>query len=202
MEPPALVETPQRSGATPLALGIGLLIGAAAATAVVLLARPVRSTPTPRVVQSAPAAPTAVPPHVAEVVQPQKEPFEKPASAPAEMARPPDPPRPDRRAARQAARRGPPTPAVAQPGADELLRDAASSLKAGDFNRAYSLANAAAQAGAGANAYLIIGKVFFAKGDLPRAQAEFRRVTGLRPGDREATSFLEVIAKESGRAAQ
>jgi Flp pilus assembly protein TadD len=45
-----------------------------------------------------------------------------------------------------------------------------------------------------------MGKVFFAKSDLSRAEAEFRAVAASRPDDPEAAQFLEVIRKESHRA--
>jgi Flp pilus assembly protein TadD len=80
------------------------------------------------------------------------------------------------------------------------LRDATAQLKAGAFDRAFALANSAAQRGAGAPAHLIMGKVFFAKSDLSRAEAEFRAVAASRPDDPEAAQFLEVIRKESHRA--
>jgi serine/threonine-protein kinase len=109
---------------------------------------------------------------------------------------------PDKRRLRTAPARKalPPAGSSDGDGAGTLLRDATAQLKAGAFDRAFALANSAAQRGAGAPAHLIMGKVFFAKSDLSRAEAEFRAVAASRPDDPEAAQFLEVIRKESHRA--
>lgn len=193
--PPAhssLDAVPKRSLAVPLSLGGGLLAGAAAATLVALAAWPV-----PRHAAAAPVCPpvatvradTRAVPQLAPVI----EQVQPPPAAPA------GPGRIDRKPFRKAPHRLAPVPSVSppSPSGEELLRDAGVQLKAGAFDRAFGLASAAAQAGAGAPAHLIMGKVFFSKSDLTEAEAEFRKVTALRPDDREAASFLEAIRKQA-----
>ena len=114
---------------------------------------------------------------------------------------PPPPPEPaatlrEPHSPRVASRRPPTPPAAAAVHANDLLRDATSQFKAGAFDRAFGLARSAAQAGAGAPAHVIMGKIFFAKSDLAGAQAEFQQAAALRPDDPEAARFLEVLRKE------
>jgi eukaryotic-like serine/threonine-protein kinase len=184
---------PRRHSFAP-AVASGLVLGAAAAALVswtvwLRAARPLLAAPT--------CAATA-PPSAATVPQPSPELIPPPEREVASTALPagaspsvPGDRRPSRRSSRKVA------PLAAEPTAAELLRDASSELKVGAFDRAFALAHEAAQQGAGAPAHLIMGKVFFAKSDLSRAEAEFRTVAALRPDDPEAPRFLDVIRKQA-----
>jgi serine/threonine protein kinase len=184
---------PQRRAMAP-ALASGLVLGAAAAALISWITWPHPARP----LLAAPTCPAVPAPSVATVRHPSPAlipPQERDvASAPLPDRTSPSIPR-DRPASRRSSRKVA-TPA-AEPAAAELLRDASAQLKVGDFDRAFALAQAAAQQGAGAPAHLIMGKVFFAKSDLPRAEAEFRTVAALRPDDPEAPRFLDVIRKQA-----
>jgi serine/threonine-protein kinase len=185
---------PRRRNSGP-ALASGLVLGAAAAA---LVSWTIWPHPAQPLLATTPTCPAAPPPSFATVPQARPEPIPPPEREVA-SAVPPDRTSPsvpsDRRAPRRSSRRV--TPSTAEPAAAELLRDASAQLKAGEFDRAFALAHAAAQQGAGAPAHLIMGKVFFAKSDLSRAEAEFRTVAALRPDDPEAPRFLDVIRKQA-----
>jgi eukaryotic-like serine/threonine-protein kinase len=184
-------------------LSLGFLTGAAAAAAIAwaLWPSPQRSSglrplpppvapPAPSLAASPPTAPaeaTRQAPGIPRVASPDSPALPAPGAILRAEAHPP----------RIASRRPPATPPhAAAVQANDLLRDAASQFKAGAFDRAFGLARAAAQAGAGAPAHLIMGKVFFAKSDLAGAEAEFQQAAALRPDDPEAARFLEVLRKE------
>jgi serine/threonine-protein kinase len=199
--PPAPAVAPTTVEAHPpkraLPLSIGLILGASAAALVAWSSWPA-ARPT---VPPPPSCPPAIASAAAAAPAPEEKRVEPPVPSPepAPLAESAPPARAERRPVRGLSRKPTAVPApLSQPDAGELLRDATAQLKAGAFDRAFELASAAVQAGAGAPAHLIMGKVFFAKSDLPRAEAEFRKVAALRPNDAEAASFLEVIRKEGG----
>jgi serine/threonine-protein kinase len=186
--------TPKRG--VPLALGV--VLGAGAAALVAWSSWPSARQPPPQL----PICPLVTATTAAAAPIRQEKPLDPPVPVPepAPVVAAVPLARAERRPARGPSRKSAPAAApVFQPDAGELLRDATAQLKAGAFDRAFELANAAAQAGAGAPAHLIMGKAFFAKSDLPRAETEFRKVAALRPNDAEAASFLEVIRKAGGR---
>ena len=185
------VEPPRRLA--PI-LASAVVLGAAAAALVSWTIWPHPARP----LLAAPTCPAVPAPSIAVVPQPSPE---LPPSPEPELAVEPAPDRTlpstpnGRRASRHASRKV--ASPVAPPNVAELLRDAAAQLKSGAYDRALALAHAAAQQGAGAPAHLLMGKVYFAKADLPRAEVEFRTVAALRPDDPEAPRFLEVIRKQA-----
>jgi eukaryotic-like serine/threonine-protein kinase len=187
------VEPRRRSFAPAVASGL-MLLGAVAAA---LVSWTIWPHPAPPLL-AAPTCPAIPPPSVATVPQPS------PRLIPPPQQDVPSAPSPDRtatsvpsdrRASRRSSRKV--APPAAEPAAAELLRDASAQLKVGAYDRALALAHAAAQQGAGAPAHLLMGKVYFAKADLSRAEAEFRAVAALRPDDPEAPRFLDVIRKQA-----
>jgi hypothetical protein len=201
---PLAVAPPPTEGArsSASAVGLGFLGGAAVAAVVALALWPHRrevTTPAPVAVPStaaveakAPAAATVAP--VEAQPPPVLAAVPEPAAPTAEM---PTGSRTERRTVRVAPRRQLAPAVAAAPVAGDLLRDAARLFKAGAFDRAFAAARSAAQAGGGAPAHLIMGKVYFAKSDLPNAESEFRQVVALRPDDAEAARFLDVIRKQA-----
>jgi len=181
-------------------LSLGVLTGAAAAAAIAwtLWPSPQKMSGTESVLPPVTSPSTAKPAHPNEEAHaeaPAIPPSPSPDKAPLPV--PAAPMRVEQHPARVASRKPPaPPPALAAVPANDLLRDAASQFKAGAFDRAFALARAAAQAGAGAPAHLIMGKVFFTKSDLKSAEAEFQKAAALRPDDPEAARFLDVIRKE------
>jgi serine/threonine protein kinase len=196
-------------------LGLGVLMGVAAATltAWALWPSPLLPSPSPAcppavaattapVLPGAPAPVTSSPLPARAADNPPEQLPVAPAASPSELHPLASAPslldqRPGRKQPRRGSQASQPTPATPSPNVDELLRSATAELKAGSLDRAFQLANAAVQTGAGAPAHLILGKVFFARSDLARAELEFRKVASLRPGDREATRALEAIRAQA-----
>jgi hypothetical protein len=83
-----------------------------------------------------------------------------------------------------------------------LLRDAERSFKSGDLSSALVLARRAAREGAGGEAHLIMGKIFYAQDRLAEAEAEFERARKANPGDGEAVRYLDLVRQDLSRPAR
>jgi serine/threonine protein kinase len=191
---PPRVDPPKARSSGPLLLA--LLTGAAAATALAWIIWPSARGPSGGQPVLPPVAAVAPSPPAPAAVVAEAPPL--PSSIPLDIPTPPESAgvgRSESHRPRVASRKPPTSTALAVVAANDLLRDAASQFKAGAFDRAFGLARAAAQAGAGAPAHLIMGKVYFTKSDLKSAEAEFQRAAALRPDDPEAARFLDVIRK-------
>jgi hypothetical protein len=75
-----------------------------------------------------------------------------------------------------------------------LLRDADRSFKNGDLSTALSLARQAARDGAGGDANLLMGRIFYARNQLAEAEAEFERAQ--RAGQPEASRYLDLVRED------
>jgi hypothetical protein len=83
-----------------------------------------------------------------------------------------------------------------------LLRDADRSFRSGDLSSALVLARRAAREGAGGEAHLIMGRIFYAQDRLAEAEAEFDRARKANPRDPEAVRYLELVRRDLSRAAR
>jgi len=81
-----------------------------------------------------------------------------------------------------------------------LLRDADRSFKSGDLSTALALARQAARDGAGGDANLLMGRIFYARNQLEEAEAEFRRAK--QANQPEATRYLELVREDLRRVAR
>jgi serine/threonine protein kinase len=79
-----------------------------------------------------------------------------------------------------------------------LLRDADRSFKSGDFSAALTLARQAVRDGAGGEANLLMGRIFYARNQLAEAEAEFVRAQ--QADQPEAGRYLDLVREDRRRA--
>jgi tRNA A-37 threonylcarbamoyl transferase component Bud32/tetratricopeptide (TPR) repeat protein len=79
-----------------------------------------------------------------------------------------------------------------------LLRESDRRFKSGDLPAALDLARDAAREGAGVDAQLMMGKVFYAQNKLAEAEAAFERATRLNPRSAEAQRYLDLVRRDLG----
>jgi tetratricopeptide (TPR) repeat protein len=86
-----------------------------------------------------------------------------------------------------------PTPQSPQPSADELLASAKESFEESDLPKALALARRAAEQGAGAPAFVLIGSCLSLKKDFAGAQKALKQALLISPGHAEAKRMLERL---------
>ena len=69
----------------------------------------------------------------------------------------------------------------------------------GDLTNALELARRAVRGGAGTEAHVLMGKIFYAREQLTEAEDEFARALRARPGDPEATRYLTLVRQDLAR---
>lgn len=80
-----------------------------------------------------------------------------------------------------------------------LLREANRSFRSGDLSNALGLARRAAREGAGGEAHIIMGKIFYAQNQLPEAEAEFQKALRASPAHPEARRYLDLVRQDIQR---
>jgi eukaryotic-like serine/threonine-protein kinase len=86
-----------------------------------------------------------------------------------------------------------PQAATPQPSTDELLASAKESFERSDLSKALALARRAAEQGAGAPAFVLIGSCLSIKKDFAGAQKALKQALLISPGDAEAKRMLERL---------
>ncbi len=141
--------------------------------------------------------PVQAPPAAAVVAPPA--PLPEPAPAPATAFRPPAPAPGVASAAVPVRKTAAPQPKVepergaVQESADELLASAKDSFERSDLSKALALAQRAAEQGAGAPAFVLIGTCLSIKGDFAGAKDALKQALRLSPGDANATRMLKRL---------
>jgi hypothetical protein len=80
--------------------------------------------------------------------------------------------------------------------ADELLASATDEFDSSELGKALTLAKLAAERGAGAPAYVLIGRILAIKRDAAGAQQAFEQALRLSPGNTEAARRLERLRRK------
>jgi serine/threonine protein kinase len=91
-----------------------------------------------------------------------------------------------------------PEPQIPRSSADELLASAKSSFEAERFSEALNMARSAANQGAGAKAFVIIGSCLSLKKDYVGAREALERALRLSPEDVDAKRLLKRLRLETG----
>ena len=90
-----------------------------------------------------------------------------------------------------------PEPTTPQQSADELLASATDDFDNSELTKAFGLANLAAERGAGAPAYVLIGRILAMKHDPAGAEAAFTHALRLSPKNAEAARRLERLRRKA-----
>jgi serine/threonine protein kinase len=153
--------------------------------------------------KTAEKTPVQAPPVPAVVAPPVPLPEPEGKPAPATESRPPAPAPGVASAAVPVRKTAAPQPkveperGVVQESADELLARAVDRFEASEIPTALGLARLAASRGAGAQAYVLIGRILAIKHDLPGAETAFEQALHLSPDNFEAARRLERLRRKT-----
>jgi tetratricopeptide (TPR) repeat protein len=188
------------------ALPFVLLVAATvAAVGICLVPRPERGKPaTVGPTTDPPTTEPPAPPPVSPPSLPPPPPVAPPAKPPAPPSPVPTvvpPPQPAPKVPThlpKASRESAPTAeSASQPGPEALMTAARESFDAENFPAALKLARAAAQQGAGAKAYLLVGTCLSLAKDYDGARTAFEHALALAPENAEAKRLLEQLQRKS-----